>query len=54
MISQERYFKLASKLCYCVINYVKNNVGRDKRPNVATLECLLCWWEGGEAEKVGW
>ena len=26
--------------------YVKNNVGRDRRPNVVILECSVCWWEG--------
>ena len=44
--------KLTSKLCYCE-GYVKNNVGRDRRPNVVMLECFVCRWEGGEAGKVG-
>ena len=47
----ERYYKLASKLCYCE-GYVKNNVGRDRRSNVVILECFVCRWEGGEVGKV--
>ena len=32
---------------------LKNNVGIDRRPNVVILQCFVCWWEGGEARKVG-
>ena len=44
----------ALKFWYCEPS-VKNNVGRDKRPNVGILDCFICWWEGVEVEKVeGW
>ena len=32
---------------------VKNNVGRDRRPNVVILECFVCR-ECGKTGKVGW
>ena len=37
---------------YCE-GYVKNNVGRDRRPDGVILECLVSQWEGGEVGKVG-
>ena len=27
---------------------LKTNVGRERRTNVAILDCFNCWWEGGE------
>ena len=41
-----------SSLQNYVIVKVKNNVGRDRRPNVVILECFVCRWEGGEEGKV--
>ena len=32
---------------------LKNNAGKDRRLYVVILECFVCRWEGGEAEKVG-
>ena len=27
---------------------LKTNVGRERRTNVAILDCFNCWWDGGE------
>ena len=45
--------KLTSKLCYCE-DYVKNNVGRDRRPNVVILQWSVLFVGGRVVRQGRW
>ena len=52
IVCWEAEYELALKFRYCE-PFAKNHVGRERRPNVAILECSICRWEGGEVGREG-